>query len=268
MRKNLLEYDDVANEQRKVVYHRRDELMAEEEIAEWIVERRDECVNSTIDTYIEPQSPEEQWDVQSLTQAIDGEYGAELPIQQWLDQDDALHEENLREKIVNELVFLYDKKVGEIGAPVMQQIEKAVALQQLDLHWKEHLAAMDHLRQGINLRSFAQKNPKQEYKREAFEMFMDMLNRSEHDTISILSKAQLKGQDDVQAVERQRRSSRAMEFKHAAAPTATAPAGDAGESRPQAEPAQPIVREGRKVGRNEACPCGSGKKYKQCHGRL
>ena len=232
MRKNLLEYDDVANEQRKVVYHRRDQLMGEEDITEWIDEIRGERVNDTIDNYIEPESPEEQWDIASLTQTVESEYGSELPIQQWLDEDSALHEATLREKVVEHLSQDYKDKVTTIGEDVMRQIEKAVTLQQLDSHWKEHLAAMDHLRQGINLRSYAQKNPKQEYKREAFEMFMDMLNRSEHDAISILSKAQLKGEDDVKAVESQRGSTNRMQYRHPGAPEAQAPAA------PQGQPGQ------------------------------
>ncbi|MEM7282860.1 MAG: preprotein translocase subunit SecA [Pseudomonadota bacterium] len=273
MRKNLLEYDDVANEQRKVVYHRRDQLMGEDDITDWIDEIRSERVNATIDNYIEPESPEEQWDITSLSQTVESEFGSELPIQTWLDEDTALHEESLRDKVVDALATDYTEKVGSIGQDVMRQIEKAVTLQQLDSHWKEHLAAMDHLRQGIHLRGYAQKNPKQEYKREAFEMFMDMLNRSEHDAISILSKAQLKGEDDVKAVESQRRSTSGMQYRHAAAPQAAAPQGpESGQSGahpgPAPAPAQPFVREERKVGRNEKCPCGSGKKYKHCHGKL
>ena len=269
MRKNLLEYDDVANEQRKVVYHRRDQLMGDEEIADWIEEIRRERVNDTVDNYIQPDSPEEQWDVSALMQTIESEYGSELEIQKWLDDDSSLHEETLRDKIVDELAGDYSDKVEQIGEPVMRQIEKAVALQQLDSHWKEHLSAMDHLRQGIHLRGYAQKNPKQEYKREAFEMFMDMLNRSEHDSISILSKAQLKGEDDVAAVESQRRSNAGMQFKHAAAAGAGAAPGQAAPQPSNTAPTpQPFVREERKVGRNEPCPCGSGKKYKQCCGKL
>ncbi len=278
MRKNLLEYDDVANEQRKVVYHRRDQLMGEDDITDWIDEIRGERVNDTIDNYIEPESPEEQWDVAALTQAVESDYGSELSIQQWLDEDSSLHEATLREKVIEHLSEDYKEKVSTIGEDVMRQIEKAVTLQQLDSHWKEHLAAMDHLRQGINLRSYAQKNPKQEYKREAFEMFMDMLNRSEHDAISILSKAQLKGEDDVKAVESQRRSTNRMQYRHPGAPEAQAPtqpqatpgaqSPEAGHPGPPPAPAQPFVREERKVGRNEKCPCGSGKKYKHCHGKL
>ena len=183
-------------------------------------------------------------------------------MQSWLDADDSLHEESLRERIREQLEAAYENKVALIGEPTMRHFEKAVMLQQLDMHWKEHLAAMDYLRQGIGLRSYAQKNPKQEYKREAFEMFVAMLERARHDTISILSKVQIRSEEDVQAVERQRQSARQGEARHAAA---TAMSGAAPTETQQD---QPYVRGERKIGRNEPCPCGSGKKFKQCHGKL
>ncbi len=264
MRKNLLEYDDVANDQRKVVYLRRNQLMTEDDVSEWIEEDRIEVVNAVIDEYIPPGSVEELWDASGLATAIDREFGLELDIPDWLEQDDTLHEESLRARIQAELKGAYDDKVRLIGEPTMRHFEKAVMLQQLDMHWKEHLAAMDFLRQGIGLRSYAQKNPKQEYKREAFEMFVAMLDRARHDTISILSKVQIRSEEDVEAVEKQRRSTRRSEARHAAAPAMGATASpDAGNNV-----SQPFVRKERKVGRNEPCPCGSGKKYKQCHGRL
>ncbi len=265
IRKNLLEYDDVANDQRKVVYLRRNQLMTEDDVSDWIREDRADAANAIIDDYILPKSAEEQWDIPGLCKAIDREFGLELDIQGWLDADDSLHEDSIREKITAELEKAYEDKVSMIGAPTMRHFEKAVMLQQLDMHWKEHLAGMDYLRQGIHLRSYAQKNPKQEYKREAFEMFIAMLDRARHDTISILSKVQIRGEDDVEAVEKQRRAARSpVEARHAAAP---AMAGD-GQLSQAPEAVQPFVRAERKVGRNEPCPCGSGKKYKQCHGRL
>ncbi len=263
MRKNLLEYDDVANDQRKVVYLRRNQLMTEDDVSEWVQEDRVESVNEVIDEHMPPGSVEEMWDVAGLAQALEREFGLAMDIQAWLDEDESLHEESLRQRIVAELEQAYEDKVALIGEPTMRHFEKAVMLQQLDMHWKEHLAAMDYLRQGIGLRSYAQKNPKQEYKREAFEMFVAMLGRARHDTISILSKVQIRSEEDVAAVEKQRRSARRAQAQHAAAPVM----GGGGEPPPQAE-TQPFVRKERKIGRNEPCPCGSGKKYKQCHGRL
>ena len=266
IRKNLLEYDDVANDQRRVIYSQRNELMAADDISETIKGVRVDVVNSVIDTFVPPQSLEEQWDVPGLEEAIEGEFGLKLPVRGWLEQDESLHEETLRERIVAELEDAFAAKEAQVGAPVMRHFEKAVMLQVLDTQWKDHLANMDYLRQGIHLRGYAQKNPKQEYKREAFELFGAMLERVKHETITLLSKIQFRSEQDVEAVEAQRRAPRQMEFQHAEASALSS----AGEAEPGAEPekAEPFVREGRKVGRNEPCPCGSGKKYKHCHGRL
>jgi preprotein translocase subunit SecA len=267
IRKNLLEYDDVANDQRRVIYSQRNELMAADDISETIKGVRVDVVNAVIDTFVPPQSLEEQWDVPGLEDAIEGEFGLKLPLRTWLEQDESLHEETLRERIVEELERVFAEKEAQVGSPVMRHFEKAVMLQVLDTQWKEHLANMDYLRQGIHLRGYAQKNPKQEYKREAFELFGAMLERVKHETITLLSKIQFRSEQDVEAVEAQRRAPKQMEFQHA---EASALSGGAGESEPggEAEKAEPFVREGRKVGRNEPCPCGSGKKYKHCHGRL
>ncbi len=293
-RKSLIDYDDVANDQRRVIYHQRSELMGADEIAESVRGIREEVVNAKIDEYIPEGSVEELWDISGLTAAVEGEYGAKLTLQDWLDSDDDLNEAGLRERIVDELEALYNDKTERIGEEVMRHFEKAVMLQQLDQHWKEHLAAMDYLRQGIHLRGYAQKNPKQEYKREAFAMFSEMLDRVKHDAIGILSKVQIRSEEDVEAVDEQRRASGRMQFRHAEAPSATgaaapaqaaAPAmaqGGGGAARPSgqrpaagparrpppADPAIPFVRAEKKVGRNEPCPCGSGKKYKRCHGKL
>ncbi len=266
IRKNLLEYDDVANDQRRVIYSQRNELMAADDISETVKGVRVDVVNAVIDTFVPPQSLEEQWDVPGLEDAIEGEFGLKLPLRTWLEQDDSLHEETLRERIVAELEAAFAAKEAQVGAPVMRHFEKAVMLQVLDTQWKEHLANMDYLRQGIHLRGYAQKNPKQEYKREAFELFGAMLERVKHETITLLSKVQFRSEQDVEAVEAQRRAPQQMEFQHAEASALSGP----GEAEPQgeAEKAEPFVREGRKVGRNEPCPCGSGKKYKHCHGRL
>ena len=264
-RKNLLEYDDVANDQRKVVYLQRTELMAADEIEDSVRAIREEVVHQFIDGYIAAGSVEELWDVPALGPAVEREFSVQLDPEGWLKEDEGLDEDALRARIVDEIGARYDSKVEAIGEPVMRHFEKAIMLQQLDFHWKEHLAAMDYLRQGIFLRSFAQKNPKQEYKREAFEMFSEMLDQVKHDVISILSKVQLRGEQDVEAVEAKRRASQSMKFQHASAPSLDA---GAPPLPPAAEPVEPFVRTERKIGRNEPCPCGSGKKYKHCHGRL
>ncbi|WP_303901748.1 preprotein translocase subunit SecA [Thiohalomonas denitrificans] len=266
IRKQLLEYDDVANDQRKVIYEQRNDLMAQDDISEAIETIRVDVLNDVVDGFIPPRSIEEQWDVPGLEEALEYEFGLKLPIRQRLDEDDDLHEENLRRRILEEMVNRYEEKEEQAGTTVLRHFEKAVMLQVLDTHWKEHLAAMDYLRQGIHLRGYAQKNPKQEYKREAFTLFDEMLGRIKRETIGVLSKVQVKAEEDVAAVEEQRRAAAKMEFKHAAA-SAIAGTG-ASEPRDTEEEHRPFVREGRKVGRNEPCPCGSGKKYKQCHGQL
>ncbi|HID45423.1 MAG TPA: preprotein translocase subunit SecA, partial [Chromatiaceae bacterium] len=263
IRKQLLEYDDVANDQRKVVYEQRNELMDVEDISETIASLRADVLNDVIDTYIPPQSIEEQWDIPGLTEAMKTHFDLDLPIQQWLDEDDTLHEETLRQRLLETLEKVYADKVALAGEEQMRYIEKAVMLQTLDTHWKEHLAAMDYLRQGIHLRGFAAKNPKQEYKREAFELFSGMLDAIKVEVVETLSKIQLADAPSLE-VEPQINE---FEFKHDAfdglPEEEPRVAGDAGE-----EPQQPYVRPDRKIGRNEPCPCGSGKKYKQCHGKL
>jgi len=270
IRKNLLEYDDVANDQRKVVYHQRSELMAADEVADSVTAIREEVVEVLVDQYIQPGSLEEQWEPDGLAQAIDHDYAVHLPVGQWLKEDSKLNEDGIRERCIRELQAHYDTKVTEIGEERMRHVEKEVMLMQLDHHWKEHLAGMDYLRQGIHLRGYAQKNPKQEYKREAFEMFGAMLDLIKHDTISILSRVRIQSQEDVERMEAQRRAAQAMEFRHAEASALgqqKASGGQGGSAAPAAA-AAPFVRSAKKVGRNEPCPCGSGKKYKQCHGRL
>jgi preprotein translocase subunit SecA len=270
-RKNLLEYDDVANDQRKVVYQQRSELMAAEEIGDAIAGIRHEVLNGLIDRFIQPNTVESMWDVEGLTKALERDFNASLDLKGWLDADSNLGEAGLRKRIVDEVERIYEEKVQQYGAPVMRHVEKAIMLQQLDSHWREHLAAMDYLRQGIHLRSYAQKNPKQEYKREAFELFTSMLDRVKYDTISLLSRMQLRTQEEIDAEEeaRQRRLAQAMQFQHAAPQQLTAPEQPAEPAAPAGnEPVAQFVRDTRKVGRNEPCPCGSGKKYKHCHGAL
>ncbi len=266
IRKQLLEYDDVANDQRKVVYEQRNELMDSEDISETIANLRHDVLMETIDQYIPPQSIEEQWDVAGLEEALKEQFDLDLPLRQWLEEDESLHEETLRKKILEALEERYAEKEALIGPEQMRYLEKAVMLQVLDQHWKEHLAAMDYLRQGIHLRGFAQKDPKQEYKREAFEMFAAMLEAIKREVVEILSRFEVQEAPPVEMnVE-----PTAFEFRHEEF------SGLAGETPEVAEaaaaaaerPAQPYVREGRKVGRNEPCPCGSGKKYKRCCGQL
>jgi preprotein translocase subunit SecA len=266
IRKQLLEFDDVANDQRQVVYAQRNELMDAESIQDTIVNIQADVVNGVIDQYIPQQSVEELWDIPGLETRLMQEYGMKMPVQEWLDSESDLHEETLRERIVDTWVKSYQAKEEMVGEPVLRQFEKAVMLQTLDGLWKEHLSAMDHLRQGIHLRGYAQKNPKQEYKRESFELFQQMLESLKHDVISVLSKVQVQAQSDVEEMEERRRQEDAKiqrDYQHAAA-----------EALVGAEEAEslaahtPKVREGEKVGRNDACPCGSGRKYKQCHGKL
>jgi preprotein translocase subunit SecA len=272
-RKNLLEYDDVANDQRKVIYQQRTELMAADDVADAVAGIRHEVVNTIIDRFVPPKSPEDMWDLENLTQAIERDFAVRIDPKSWLDADDDMAEDGLRQKIFEEVDRAYEAKVQQYGAEVVRPIEKSIMLHQLDSHWREHLAAMDYLRQGIHLRSYAQKNPKQEYKREAFELFTAMLDRIKHDTVSVLSRMQLRTQAEIDAEEeeRQRRLARAMQFQHAAPEQITAPPpGPVAEpqERAAAEPVAQFVRETKKVGRNEPCPCGSGKKYKHCHGAL
>ena len=266
IRKQLLEYDDVANDQRQIIYRQRDELLSDDEIGETITAIREDVVNDAIDGFIAPMSVEEQWDILGLEKQLEAEFGLNLPVAQWLDEDDTLHEEPLRRRIVDAVQAAYDKKAEGIG-PGMRQLEKQIMLQVLDTLWKEHLQVMDQLRQGIHLRAYANKNPKQEYKRESFALFEGLLQRLKYEVVRFLSNVQVQRSDEAAAIEQRRREAAAkqkMAFEHAEAGSAVAPAADA---PPPAAP-QPITRAQPKVGRNDPCPCGSGKKYKQCHGAL
>ena len=225
-------------------------------------------MNAVIDLHIPQGSLEEQWDVPGLEESLRGEFGASLPVQQWLDEDDQLHEETLRERIVETLSADYAAKEELVGAERMRFFEKAVMLQLLDGQWKEHLAAMDYLRQGIHLRGYAQKNPKQEYKREAFEMFSRMLDTIKHDVVTTLAKVQVRTEDPMELPEQQRPSEIQFQHEEFKGFGGDEPAPEDAARRGAPEPAQPFVRPERKVGRNEPCPCGSGKKYKHCHGRI
>tara|TARA_R100000005_G_C5001751_1_gene209000 strand:- start:2030 stop:4735 length:2706 start_codon:yes stop_codon:yes gene_type:complete len=271
IRKQLLEYDDVANDQRQIIYQQRNELLGEADIADTITAIREDVVNEAISSYIPPMSVEEQWDVPGLERQLEAEFAVTLPLQQWLDEDDSLHEEALREKIVAAVQEAYDTKCADVGPP-MRKIEKQIMLQVLDTLWKDHLATMDHLRQGIHLRAYAQKNPKQEYKRESFALFEQLLQNLKYEVIKFLSHVQIQHQDESALIEARRREAAEREklaFQHAAASAMAeeALASGAAEPAPRETP-QTFTREQPKVGRNEPCPCGSGKKYKQCHGRI
>ena len=285
IRKQLLEYDDVANEQRKVVYDQRNMLMATDDVSEYIRHNREESIQAVISRSVPPQTLEEQWDIGTLEQDLEREFGIALPVAQWLEEDDSLHEEPLRGKITGAIESMIADKESRVGPEAMRHFEKAVMLKILDEQWKEHLASMDHLRQGIGLRGYAQKNPKQEYKREAFEMFARLLDDVKYTVSTTLARLHIPTAEEIAEMEaRQRELQRqqqqqAMKFIHAdaaAVPEESAPpqqqaaSGQPGAAVRRAQPAprQPVTRQGRKIGRNEPCPCGSGKKYKQCCGRI
>lgn len=273
IRKNLLEYDDVSNDQRQVIYQQRRDLMATDDISETIVGLREEVVTDLIHQYVPPQSLEEQWDTAGLQQALMTELASDQPIQQWLDVEDDLDEEKLIDRILTQVEAEYAAKEAEwknVGID-MRLVEKQIMLQILDQRWKEHLATMDHLRQGIHLRAYAQKQPKQEYKRESFELFQELLYNIKFDVVKMMSRIQIERPEEVEAEERRRREAAQakMNFQHAetsALHQPDSPQAQA-ESLQQTPKAETFVREERKVGRNEPCPCGSGKKYKQCHGK-
>ncbi len=267
IRKQLLEYDDVANDQRKVVYELRDELMSSEDISEMIEHNREDVFTTVIDEYIPPQSLEDMWDISGLQDRLKNDFDLDFDIQGWLDEDDKLYEEALRERILGMAVDVYKQKEEVVGAQVLRNFEKSVMLQTLDGLWKEHLAAMDHLRQGIHLRGYAQKNPKQEYKRESFELFEGLLEVLKSDVITILSKVRVQQQEEVEKMEAQRQAQAEEAARRAQAQHASAE-NQLSDGEESEEGHQPVVRDERKVGRNEPCPCGSGKKYKQCHGKI
>ncbi|MBY6205173.1 preprotein translocase subunit SecA [Halomonas denitrificans] len=279
MRKNLLDFDDVANDQRRVIYAQRNELMEADEIGDFIADVRDEVFDETISRYIPPGSIDEQWDPEGLEKTLESDFGLDAPVRRWLDEDEDLDEEGLRRKIFEVVESHFKAKEEQTGSEVMRHFEKAVMLQVLDQQWKEHLASMDYLRRGIGLRAHAQKKPQQEYKREGFEMFTEMLASMRYEVVRILSRVQVKSDEDVEAVDQQRRRERPMEFRHQDARAAAAqgrPAAAVAGATPGVGPAaappgqtpDTFVRDGRKIGRNEPCPCGSGKKYKQCHGKI
>jgi preprotein translocase subunit SecA len=264
MRKQLLEYDDVSNDQRQVIYQQRNELLESEDISETIHAMRADVLNSIVGDYIQSGSMAEQWDVAGLERVLAADFQLQLPLQEWLEQDSKLDEDSLRERIVSEANALYQDKTTQVGESVIRHFERAIMLQNVDSHWREHLAALDHLRQGIHLRGYAQKNPKQEYKREAFELFSALLEAIKREVTQTTATVQIRSEQDVEAVETVSPLAN-VEYRHA--DFTEDYAEDEIDHADEHAPAVP-VRNDDKVGRNDPCPCGSGKKYKHCHGKL
>ncbi|MDY5105986.1 MAG: SEC-C metal-binding domain-containing protein, partial [Actinobacillus minor] len=255
-RKHLLQYDDVANEQRKVIYEQRNYLLETDDVSPMINTIRDDVFNSVIDQYIPPQSIEEMWDIEGLEQRLERQFGMKLPVKHWLEEENDLHEETLRERIINLAKEEYQAKEAIVGTEVMRNFEKGIVLQTLDELWKEHLSAMDYLRKGIHLRSYGQKDPKNEYKKESFAMFTEMLDHLKMNVISVLSRIQVRSQEEVEEAQRQQAEAAQAEASHY-------------ETSDEEEQLENLTEEqlaNLNIGRNDPCPCGSGKKYKHCHG--
>ena len=263
IRKQLLEYDDVANDQRKVIYQQRNELLEATDISDTIRSMRVGTVHALISQHIPPGSVEEQWDAPGLEKTLSGEFGLRLPLQEWLKQEENLDEEHLRTRIVEAANVFYEEKFSSVEAQRVRDYERAIMLNFLDSHWREHLSALDHLRQGIHLRGYAQKNPKQEYKREAFELFSLMLDTVRTEVTRQLMLVQIQTAEEVEAVVEKQEQAELRNVQY----HRNEDADEALEKANAEVKVQPFIR-GQKVGRNDPCPCGSGKKYKQCHGKL
>jgi preprotein translocase subunit SecA len=269
IRKQLLEYDDVANDQRRVIYQQRNELLESQDVADTIRNMIRGEVDDTVKRFVPAESVEEQWDLSGLEATLAGEFQIQAPVSEWLKGDPEIDEEKIRERIGDLAEAAWKAKEAQVGAEILRPFERSLMLQTLDHHWREHLAALDHLRQGIHLRGYAQKNPKQEYKREAFELFSDMLDRIKQDVVKFVLTVQVRSQEDVKAVEPEPEVVN-VRYQHADYEEALATAGAGGDTNGDVAlaPPPPFVRAGQKVGRNDPCPCGSGRKYKHCHGRL
>jgi preprotein translocase subunit SecA len=269
IRKQLLEYDDVANDQRKVIYQQRNELLESTDISETLKAMREDVVRSLVAEHVPPESLEEQWDIPGLEKAVAQELQLELPIQEWLKNEANIDEDSLRDRLIEAAHAAYESKIVPVESTAMRQYERAIMLQSLDSHWREHLSQLDYLRQGIHLRGYAQKNPKQEYKREAFQLFADMLQRIKDEVTKHLLTVQVRSREEVEQAERAAAALENIQYRHADFGAGEAEAMTEGEGVAVAEEeaAQPM-RRGAKVGRNDPCPCGSGKKFKHCHGRL
>ena len=268
IRKQLLEYDDVNNDQRSVIYSQRREILEAGDIAEEVEEMREDVLDSAISQFIPPQSMPEQWRVAELESYLSTEFNLQVGVQAWLDEDKSLHEESLRKKLQQALHDAYQEKEAHAGAELLRKFEQQIMLQVLDTRWKEHLQSMDQLRQGIHLRGYAQKNPKQEYKREAFGLFEHFLANVRSDVVRILSHVKIRTPEEVEAIEQQRRSEAEALMQRQTARHGALPDEQSANTSATDANAQPFKRDFPKVGRNDVCPCGSGKKYKQCHGKL
>ena len=269
IRKQLLEFDDVSNDQRKVIYEQRNELLEATDIGETISAMRSDVLTNIFATHVPPGSVEEQWDIAGLEKKLVAETGTDLPLQKMLEENPDLHEETLRERIFEAADSSYSAKENLASADTMRQFERSVMLQSIDSHWREHLAALDHLRQGIHLRSYAQKNPKQEYKREAFELFEGLLNTVKSEVTKVTMLVQVRPQEELEAVEPVSNVAN-VQYQHADFDDSQTNLETefSEEEKAQMAGGVPLVRDGVKIGRNDPCPCGSGKKYKQCHGVL
>jgi preprotein translocase subunit SecA len=265
IRKQLLEYDDVANDQRKVIYLQRNELLESNDISETIRAMREGTVSAIIEQYIPPESVEEQWDIPGLERALAAELTLQLTAQKWLQEEETLEEQELRERIVQAAHKHYEDKIAPFPSEAIRPVERALMLQSLDGHWREHLAALDHLRQGIHLRGYAQKNPKQEYKREAFELFSMMLETIRNEVTRDLMSVQFRGREEAEELQQRHAELKNVRYQHADFGEALGKPEDQADTQTKV---QPFIREGQKIGRNDPCPCGSGRKYKHCHGRL
>jgi preprotein translocase subunit SecA len=264
MRKQLLEYDDVANDQRKVVYQQRNELLDSNDITEAVDRLRAGVFAQLVRTHVPAESVEEQWDLGGLNAILRDDWGLDAPVQEWAAADPNLNDEDILGRVAGIATSTYQAKVETVGRENWTTFERSVMLQSIDQHWREHLAALDHLRQGIHLRGYAQKNPKQEYKREAFELFQTFLENVKHDVTKTLMTVRVRSREEVEAAEAQARKEAEemearMQLQHALANA---------EPNEPVEALAPFKRFAQKVGRNDPCPCGSGKKYKQCHGKL
>ena len=272
IRKQLLEFDDVANEQRKVIYHMRNSLLAADDIGQTIAEFREDALSNAISSHIPPQSLPEQWDIPGLEAVLYSDFGLRLPVQQWLDEDEKLYEETLREKIMQALLEAYREKEELAGAEALRTFEKQIVLRVLDDLWKDHLSTMDHLRHGIHLRGYAQKNPKQEYKRESFALFQELLESIKRDSIRVLSHVQVRREDPAEEEARLRREAeelaQRMQFQHAEVSALEESQDEPAKGEQDGASNVTPIRSEPKIGRNEPCPCGSGKKYKHCHGQV
>ena len=262
IRKHLLDFDDVANDQRKVIYQQRDELLNSESVVDEVESMRFDVFESILDVHIPHESMYEMWDINGLEEVLQNEFGISIDIQLWLSNDQSLDDESLRNKIHEEVKKVYLVKEKDITSELMRRIEKQVMLDVLDRHWKENLVNMDHLRQGIGLRSFAAKNPKQEYKRESFDLFLQMLENVKRDVVVFLYRVSIRNEEDI-ALAENRKNNQKMNYRH---PNAVDSLNEGAQEKESSS--KPYVRNKPKIRRNEPCPCGSGKKYKQCHGRL